>query len=333
VTPTYRKAGPIRRGHLRRASLWLGDDHALLVTGTRFFEKYRRFYYTDIQAITIRRARRFIFPVYSTLAALVFGFLLLAAWPRRVTSLEWIGVAGLAAVAIERYVAAMFRSCYTHLFTSVSSEELPSLHKFRSAAKAVALLEQKIQQAQGPMPDGWQTASEFQAVRILPRASSGLPAQTGAAPQIGQARWAGFAFIGLILYAACDYFYLLQPQTRWMGVAIKIVLLIEVGLCVYGYIQLYRQQKSGFTGYLLLGAVFFAGIISYAESLVLSLPLVRNPNAALIKIPMNHPGMPYLAGISIGGSVVLGVVGLLGWLRSQPSGISRSENLSIVGRT
>jgi hypothetical protein len=333
VTHAYRKAGPTRRGHLRRASLWLGDDHVLLVTGTRFVEKYRRFYYRDIQAITIRRARRFIFPVYSSLALAVIGIVLIVGLAGHSLGLQAGGWAGLAAIALERYIAAMFRSCYTHLYTSVSAEDLPSLNKFRSAAKAVALLEQRIQQAQGAMPDGWQTASEFEAVRINPLAAEVvMPLETVPTVQTAQARWAGFAFIGLLLYAPLNYLYLLQPETRWMGGAIKLLLLLVVGLCLYGYLQLHRQRSS-VTGYLLLGAIVFTGFMSYAEILVSSFAAVQNANAVLIGIPIHRPGMAYVAAVSIGGSVLLGVLGLLAWVRRQAPGTGPSNPLSLNGRT
>src|SRR5437016_13358775 len=47
----YRRLPGKQRGWIRKSSLWEGEDHLLLVRGTRFAEDYRRFYYRDIQAI------------------------------------------------------------------------------------------------------------------------------------------------------------------------------------------------------------------------------------------------------------------------------------------
>src|SRR5919108_843136 len=41
-----------------RSSLWLGKDHLLNIDSNRFTEEYKRFYFRDIQAITIRKTKR-----------------------------------------------------------------------------------------------------------------------------------------------------------------------------------------------------------------------------------------------------------------------------------
>src|SRR5947208_5263032 len=41
-----------------RSSLWLGADHLLCVDSTGYTETYKRFYFRDIQAITICRTAR-----------------------------------------------------------------------------------------------------------------------------------------------------------------------------------------------------------------------------------------------------------------------------------
>src|SRR5580698_2302749 len=41
-----------------RSALWLGGDHLLLVETSGFTENYKRFYFRDIQAITVQETRR-----------------------------------------------------------------------------------------------------------------------------------------------------------------------------------------------------------------------------------------------------------------------------------
>src|ERR1051326_4778766 len=43
---------------LSRSSLWLGPDHLLLVERRGYTEFYKRFFFRDIQAITIRQTNR-----------------------------------------------------------------------------------------------------------------------------------------------------------------------------------------------------------------------------------------------------------------------------------
>src|SRR6516162_3063872 len=42
---------------ITRSSLWLGDDHLLLVECTGYSETYKRFFFRDIQAITISKTK------------------------------------------------------------------------------------------------------------------------------------------------------------------------------------------------------------------------------------------------------------------------------------
>src|SRR5690348_13741725 len=41
-----------------RASLWIARDHLLNVDSTRLTEEYKRFYFHDIQSITLQRTTR-----------------------------------------------------------------------------------------------------------------------------------------------------------------------------------------------------------------------------------------------------------------------------------
>src|SRR5690242_8964250 len=65
------------RGVFRRFSLWMGDDHLLLVDSTRFSESYKRFYLRDIQSIIVRRTPRYRVPYYWIVLAIVAITLLL----------------------------------------------------------------------------------------------------------------------------------------------------------------------------------------------------------------------------------------------------------------
>src|SRR4030088_1939833 len=54
----YRKLPGRRFGILFTSTLWIGPDHLLSVRKGRFAEEYRRFYFSDIQAIVLQKARR-----------------------------------------------------------------------------------------------------------------------------------------------------------------------------------------------------------------------------------------------------------------------------------
>ena len=51
---SYRKFSGVRGGLVGMEQLWLGDDHLLLVNSSFAVERYRRFYFQDIEAFVIR---------------------------------------------------------------------------------------------------------------------------------------------------------------------------------------------------------------------------------------------------------------------------------------
>ena len=54
----YRRLPGRGRTPLGSHSLWIGEDHLLLVELRGFTETYRRFYFRDVQAIILRRTDR-----------------------------------------------------------------------------------------------------------------------------------------------------------------------------------------------------------------------------------------------------------------------------------
>ena len=152
---SYRKLPGDYRGVLRRNSLWLADDHLLLVDSTRFSETYKRFYLRDIQTILVRRAPRFVLSVYWLLVALAaFVVLLIGLNPSR-QPLFWTGVAILSGEALYLYLASVFQSCVCHLITRANNVELLALVRLRSASRFVEIMVPHIVAAQGALPADW----------------------------------------------------------------------------------------------------------------------------------------------------------------------------------
>src|SRR5262247_2101752 len=59
----YRLTWPRARSSLavafvEHSSLWLGKDHLLCIEASNYVERYKRFYYRDIQAITVADSKR-----------------------------------------------------------------------------------------------------------------------------------------------------------------------------------------------------------------------------------------------------------------------------------
>jgi len=129
---------PARRwGLLRRASVWDAGEYLLSVSGTSFAERYRRFYYRDIQTIVVQKGLRL-----GSIGAMMLAFLCTLAmvqwhWEIPLLWLAWLVYANI------------WRSCRVFVYTAVSSEELPAVYRRRSAARVLPKILNKIAEAQG----------------------------------------------------------------------------------------------------------------------------------------------------------------------------------------
>jgi hypothetical protein len=138
--------------------LYTAEDHLLLVHSTRITEDYRRFYLQDIQAITARRTAPFH---YGWTAVLALTALLAAGISR---GLPWPLAVGIAGTLLLWWRGP---SSVVEIQTAVTLERLPSLHRWRTALRALALLRERIEAVQGRVE--W-------APDIVPEASTGKPA-------------------------------------------------------------------------------------------------------------------------------------------------------------
>jgi len=140
-----------------RQSLYLGPDHLLALRRSGYDESAKRFFFNDIQAVTVQTngARTLI---AFALGAVLAGFGIL------------VGV-GLNSESEDTYYGAMFVSsvvgiplllvfivnllmgptCSVYLHTAVQVERLTALSRLRTARKCMAILAQRIQESQGAL--------------------------------------------------------------------------------------------------------------------------------------------------------------------------------------
>lgn len=132
-----------------RARLWRGKDHILSVLNFGYFEEYRRFYYKDIQAFTIRKtARGAIWNLVFIFIAFFIATIALFSHPE-ISSF----ILAFSSLFILCLIINIFRgkTCITTVHTAVGHEELPSLGRLRKAVKVISLLEPFIEEAQGKL--------------------------------------------------------------------------------------------------------------------------------------------------------------------------------------
>ena len=148
--PRYRRLPGRFAGLGYGSSLWEGDDHLLLVKWIAVSETYRRFYFRDIQAITICTTRSWI----------VTGVLLAVAGALCGIPAVWMGgfflafpglpAAGLLAASVWNFWQGP--SCRTVIQTAVQAEPIRSLHRRNQARKVIAQMRDRIIAAQEAAP-------------------------------------------------------------------------------------------------------------------------------------------------------------------------------------
>ncbi len=154
-------------------SLYLGADHLLQVdTIGGYSEEYKRFYFRDIQAITIRKTQRALIVLcFSVVFALVLALIGRATDDEVGSTIVYVisGVLGLIGIILGIAYARGGASCICHLKTAVQTEQLPSLKRLRNAQKILARVQPLIEQAQGSLSQEEVAAQVSALAQIPPR--------------------------------------------------------------------------------------------------------------------------------------------------------------------
>jgi hypothetical protein len=138
-----------------RSSLWLGQDHLLCIDTNGYTETYKRFYFRDIQALTIVLTQRRQFWNWGLGTGQVFC---LAGWSYALLAHWSMGAVGMSlALAVTLLVAALLLfnnllgpTCVSELRTAVQTEDLASVRRLRWARKLLERLRPLIAAAQAP---------------------------------------------------------------------------------------------------------------------------------------------------------------------------------------
>jgi len=137
-TETYSRVPSTALGTLLRwidqSSAWLARDHVLLARRTLWIERYNRFYFADIQAVTICRTQTGL--VWNILLGtgaglLIFGGIL-SGFPPAV--LVWLAIFALPLIAN----IALGPTCSCHVHTAVNTRRMPC---FNRVPKAIVFLQ------------------------------------------------------------------------------------------------------------------------------------------------------------------------------------------------
>ena len=139
-----------------RSSLWLGEDHILMIVRRGYVEDYKRFYFRDICTILIQRTGLYL-ALNAVLGLLLSVFLFLhflgfIQW-------HWSGPEHIA-LAIPTSALLLLLlvntvkgpTCVTKLGTAVHAVTIPSMNRLRQSLRVVANVRKKIEETQGHCP-------------------------------------------------------------------------------------------------------------------------------------------------------------------------------------
>jgi hypothetical protein len=147
---TYRRLPHQGVSAFRRADLYLGPDHLIAVSSNGYTESYKRFYFPDIKAITLRKT------VHGKIWNLFWGSLttlsaLIAVPLSGGAQIAWFGVA--TAFSLGLLLNLIFGpSCACQIRTAVQTCPLPSLNRLNRARQTIAQLRPQIEASQPSLP-------------------------------------------------------------------------------------------------------------------------------------------------------------------------------------
>jgi hypothetical protein len=137
--------------------LYLGPDHLLQVASSGYQERYKRFFFSDIQAIIVQRTGTFLALnwTFGTLTALCLGFWLLQAlngFAENRASLIALGVLTLCGAGPLAVNLLLGPTCVCYLRTAVQMERLAAMKRLRNSERVLDRLRPVIEAAQGVLP-------------------------------------------------------------------------------------------------------------------------------------------------------------------------------------
>ena len=146
LTRWRRRGGKFFEGLSTHSSLWLGNDHLLCIDTNRFSEMYKRFYFRDIQAITIRKTkRREIWNIVLLMILLVSITAAISAFDSSLYAWAFM-TSPIGLILLLNNILGP--TCTVHLRTAVQVEELPPLSRVRRTQQFMARVRPLIVAAQ-----------------------------------------------------------------------------------------------------------------------------------------------------------------------------------------
>ena len=337
----YNKLPGSKKGFLfGKYTLWRGADHLLHVFSRFGVEGYKRFYFSDIQAIITRKT------VTGKVQNIIIGCLnLLFLAPFFVFDGSWsIFYLILSGIMFFIMLINLYRgpTCETRLMTAVQNEKLQSLNRLKKTFKVMDSLRPHIQQVQGSL--------SHEDLMTIPSQPAGRPApQRSGTPAVSQSDAVkhedGRYHMILFVLLLTDGVLVTSEFIMLHVVATVLSSLASLFVGIFAIVALVRQHNSDLPGFLrkltwtTLGFVGATFLVGYVVGMVLAF---ENPAMAYNqwKIVKSISSLsPWDSALKmgynilvIGGALFLGLPGLVALKQNQSVGKQRVATMPAASR-
>ncbi len=248
--------GPRRTGLFAgvgsRCRLYLGEDHILAVDNHLFSEDYKRFYFTDIQAVITRKTRRWIVEgaVVILVAACMTGCSLLFLTRGNPLGGFWMGLSVMLVIYL-LYHLVRGPTCACHVVTAVQEDLLPTVNRLRISRKVVPLLKSAVERAQGSVsPEEMAAAPVEDGPRYTALERNGAwgsAEREGIAGHAGRYRgWAHVAAFCLLL--AAGILLAVDLATRHLPLLMITCAFLGAAFALFVMVALIKQRGGAASG-------------------------------------------------------------------------------------
>jgi len=277
----YLKFGGITGGLTSYSSIWLAHDHMLVCTSSQFLERYKRFYFKDIQALIAQRTNK------SGIKTLIYFALSLGPlWYFAHSAKAWHFFWGiLAGFFIILLIDNILKgpSCKVYIQTAVQTEEIKGLKRTKKFEQFLKKIRPLIQSFQGELDELFLQA-KFEAF-----SEKSMQAQAGHSQPIEQHSLPHtvlfFLLIAWSLLIARFYFF----HNSILGTIIFVFYLVLMVLSISAVVRQSRINVNPAIRNWAWMALILMGICSLMFYI-----LMINSSLALAR---NHPNIPDYSGM------------------------------------
>ncbi|MEE4264767.1 MAG: hypothetical protein V2I56_18935 [Desulfobacteraceae bacterium] len=331
-TAGYHKLPGSKKGFLiGKYTLWQGSDHLLQIFSRVGVEEYKRFYFSDIQAVVTRKT------AVGTIQNIVVGFLvLLFTLPAIFFEGGWsLFYAIVAAAMFFLLLVGLFKgpTCETKLMTAVQTEKLHTLHRLKIASSVMDSLRVHIHRTQGVLK---REALNKMPARIIKNQNTHNQDSSRSSKTTAHHHEKGRAHAGLFGLMLLEG-VLVSLGFFFTHVALTIVSSITMlGMGIFVIVALVKQYESNISGslraitWVSLGFICINFVAGYIFSIAFAMQnpgIVYNQWEVLKSMsllsPWESPLKLSFDIFTVSGAVFLGIPGL--FMLYRPSSRSKAK--------